>query len=337
MKVGVITFSKRGNQLAIESRKFWPDMTIWSKYENSQGNILPFGELHDCVKQAFLEKELLIFIGATGIAVRLIAPCLIHKRTDPAILVVDETGKFVISLVSGHLGGANAYAKQLASHLGGTAVITTATDCNGLQSPDLFAKENHFAVQNQHRLKMATALLLEQGYLTVLDVENRVKDLPQEYKKIQELEHNTGLVIHWKLLDLVKEECYLIPRVVCLGIGCKRGKSKKELQEVVENVLEQAGIFKEAILRIGTIDLKANEEGLVEFAQELGCELDCYSAKELNQVKGNFHRSEFVAQVTGVDNVCERGAILASRGGELMISRVAQNGVTVAVAVIKGA
>lgn len=312
-------------------------MTIWSKYENSQWNILPIGELHDCVKQAFLEKELLIFIGATGIAVRLIAPYLIHKRTDPAILVVDETGKFIISLVSGHLGGANAYAKQLASHLGGTAVITTATDCNGLQSPDLFAKENHLAVQNQQRLKVVTALLLEQGYLTILDAENRIKVLPQEYKKIQELEHNTGLVIYWKLLDLVKEECYLIPRVICLGIGCKRGKSKKEIQEVVENVLEQAGIFKEAILRIGTIDLKANEEGLVEFAQELGCELDCYSAKELNQVKGNFHRSEFVTQVTGVDNVCERGAILASRGGELIISRVAQNGVTVAVAVIKGA
>lgn len=346
MKVGVIAFSKRGNKLATTIHDCWEDVEIWSKYEDIKQGIQTYNDLHHCVKYAFQHKELLIFVGATGIAVRLIAPYLVTKSKDPAVIVVDETGQFIISLLSGHLGGANAYTDYLAKKIGGTSVITTATDGHHLWAPDLLAKENKLVIKDIQQLKKATALLLEQSYLFIYDEENRVEDLPQEYRKMipGENRHNNNLelVVHWKKQiysqqNDVQQSCYLIPRVVCLGIGCKRGKSKQEIQEVVDKVLFEAGIFKEAISTIGTIDLKANEEGLIAFAYDLGIALECYTSTELNGVQGNFHPSEFVTKITGVDNVCERAAVRASKGGELVISRVAQNGVTVAVAVIKGA
>lgn len=337
MKVSVIAFSKRANGLALEIRHCWKEAELWSKYEKPKEGIQSFGELQDCVKHAFQNKELLVFIGATGIAVRLIAPYLINKSKDPAVLVVDETGQFIISLLSGHLGGANAYATELARYLGGIAVITTATDCNNLLSPDLFAKQNHLKIHDFQQLKKITAQLLEQGHLYISDVENRIKDLPQEYQKVYGQDNNLELVIHWKQQNGGKESCYLIPQVVCLGIGCKRGKSKKEIQEVVEKVLDGSGIFKSSVLKIGTIDLKVDEKGLIEFADDFNGELSFYTPEQLMEAEGRFHQSEFVAQITGVDNVCERAAILASNGGDLVVSRFAQNGVTVAIAVIKGA
>lgn len=278
----------------------------------------------------FQERDVLVFVSACGIAVREIAPHVRDKRTDPAVLCVDETGRFVIPLLSGHIGGANALARRLAGALGAEAVITTATDRNDRFSVDTWASEQGLIIDDMAAAKAVSAAILEGDVAFCADFPV-VTDYPPGLVPAERGE--IGVCVSCRRAAAFENTLYLIPQVVHLGIGCRRGTAAETIAHAVDAVLEAAAIDHRAVKQVASIDLKADEAGLLTFCRERGWRAVFYSPQELQTVEGAVSRSAFVKQVTGVDNVCERAAL---RGAEhLIVKKTAAGGVTVAAAVEK--
>lgn len=271
----------------------------------------------------------LLFIGAAGIAVRAVAPFAASKKSDPAVVVLDEQGKFSISLLSGHLGGANRLAEQIAGAVGAMPVVTTATDRNGKFSVDAWAAEHRCVLKGWDAAKaMAAALVAgeQAGFVSRFPVEGIVPEelIPPPMP--------VGAVVTLHPQDRpFPKTVQLIPKIVTVGIGCRKNTPAVLIREQVLTALETAGISPDSVCQAATIDLKAQEPGLLEFCREQGWELICYTAGELMEAEGEFTPSAFVRQTTGVDNVCERAAVLASKG-RLLLPKQAANGVTAAAA-----
>ena len=305
-------------------------------------------------------KDGVIFIGACGIAVRSIAPYIAGKKTDPAVLVIDECGQFVISLLSGHLGGANELAVRCAGYLHATPVVTTATDLHSRFAVDVFAKKNGCAIFHMKAAKEASAALLsgEQiGFysefpwegelpegLVLCDSNGKPVSMPGQEstgkpaegggtkENVAEIpETGIAVTIHKSCL-LFSNTVHVVPPVAVLGMGCRRGKEAAAILEAAGNCLEEADLYKEALHSIASIDLKKEEPGLLALAKEWSLPFQTFTEEELKAVKGEFTPSKFVKKITGVDNVCERSAVLASGEGTLIRKKTGRDGVTTALA-----
>ncbi|MBQ3869012.1 MAG: cobalt-precorrin 5A hydrolase [Clostridia bacterium] len=281
----------------------------------------------DAVGELFAHNDALIFVGACGIAVREIAPHIKSKTTDPAVVVIDDKGRFAIPILSGHIGGANELAKRIAELIGAQAVITASTDGAGKFSCDAWAAKNGFAISSMKAAKEISAAIL-------------VRDIPvcSEYDLPDVLpnglyrggEGELGIYIGVRKKEPFETTLRLIPRSLCLGIGCRRGTGKETIENAVNAVFDKYGLDIRAVGGIASIDLKKDEAGLLGFAAELGIEPAFYTAKELDSVTGDFEESEFVRKTVGTGNVCERAAALG--GGKITVKKTAENGVTAAVA-----
>ncbi len=282
----------------------------------------------DWAGKAFAEADALVFCCASGIAVRTIAAHVRDKRTDPAVLVLDDGGTFVIPLLSGHLGGANALAEDLARKLGATPVLTTATDVNGLFAVDVFAKRNDLYIEDMVLAKTVSAALLageKVGFRSDLPVEGA---LPEG---LTAGEADLGILVSATDEKPFPRTLRLIPRRYAAGLGCRRGKSEEELEAFLMENLVRCGVDVHELRTLSSIDLKKDEPGLVSLANKLGLPFVTYSAEALQEATGDFTASAFVRETTGVDSVCERAAVLAS-GGQLIVRKVAENGMTFALA-----
>lgn len=274
----------------------------------------------------FQNGEDLIFVGACGIAVRTIAPFVQSKTKDPAVVVVDEKGEFAISLLSGHLGGGNGLARAVAGVLEGTPVITTATDVRGKFAVDVWARDNDLAIPSMALAKEISAAVLAGepvAFQSAFPVEGVV---PSELSGGQTSRLTVEVGVYRK------KHPVFAPRCLVLGLGCRKGKTPEEIGALVDRVLAEQGILPEAVVGAATIDWKQGEEGLLSLCRNRGWTLQFYTAEELTAVPGDFSSSRFVNQTVGVDNVCERAAVLATGGGRLLVPKQAENGVTVAVA-----
>lgn len=291
-----------------------------------------------------------IFIGACGIAVRSIAPYIVGKKTDPAVLVIDECGKFVISLLSGHLGGANELSLRCATHLKATPVVTTATDLHSRFAVDVFAKKNGCAIFHMKAAKEASAALLSgeqigfysefpwegelpEGLVLCDSTGKPVSMSGQKYtgQSAERPETGIAVTIHKSCLPF-PNTVHVIPPVAVLGMGCRKEKKAAAILEAAENCLEEADLYKEALCSIASIDLKKEEPGLLALAKEWSLPFQTFTEEELKAVKGEFTPSKFVKKITGVDNVCERSAVLASGEGTLIRKKTGRDGVTTALA-----
>ena len=286
--------------------------------------------LADWTAREFARADGLIFVGACGIAVRAIAPHVKDKLTDPAVAAVDEAGRWVVPLLSGHVGGANDLARRIADLTGGQAAVSTATDVNGLFAVDQWAARQGFAIEDRTAAKAISAALLAGetvGFASEFPVDGA---LP---KGVTAGEANIGFSVSAKTEALpFGTGLRLVPRVLRLGIGCRRGTTEEAISAAVDTALAEHGFSAKAVAGVGTIDLKKDEAGLLAFCAHRGWKLNCYSAEELLRAEGDFTPSDFVKGVTGVDNVCERSAVMD--GGQLVIRKRAANGVTVAAALL---
>ena len=282
----------------------------------------------DWAGAGFAEADALLFCCASGIAVRAVAPHVRDKRRDPAVLVLDEGGTFVIPLLSGHLGGANALAVDLADKLSATPVLTTATDVNGLFAVDVFAKENGLFIEDMALCKAVSAALLageQVGFRADLPVAGPLpKGLTAEAADL-------GIYVSAANDRPFPRTLRLIPRRYTAGLGCRRGKSEEELESFLMANLNSCGVGFPELKALASIDLKKDEPGLVALGEKLGLPFVTYSAEELRAAPGEFTPSAFVQEVTGVDSVCERAAVLSS-GGALVVKKIAENGMTFALA-----
>lgn len=269
----------------------------------------------------------LVFVGAAGIAVRAIAPYVKSKTRDPAVVVVDEGARWAVPVLSGHLGGANDLARRIAGLCGAQAVITTATDVNGVFAVDEWAKRQNCAVLRPEQIKIVSAALLA-GKTVGLHTEFPVAGDPPAGVTLCESKDCT---FRLSLRSRGREVLQLVPRIAVLGVGCRKGISREALEEALDRMLAKASVCPQAICAVSSIDLKQEEPGLLSFCAAHGWPLHTYPAAALAAVQGNFTASAFVQKITGVDNVCERSAVLAS-GGTLYSKKNAGNGVTMALA-----
>lgn len=294
----------------------------------------------------------LVFIMATGIAVRTIAPLLKDKKSDPAVVVLDEAGKFAVSLISGHLGGANKKAREIATFLGGEAVITTASDVNGLPSIDLWAADRDLVIDDWGMLAQTGARFLNSGalhvyadpYMRMPDVFLRVadprfadiiitnhQDIYAETPQYAEDEESCS-----PMLCRGKQQLYLRPRNLIVGVGCNKGTSQSEIEGAVRHTFEEHNLSFLSILAIATIDIKDREPGLRGFAEKYKFTFHTYKAAELNSVEG-VERSDAAIKATGAHGVAEPAALLAADTDRLLVRKQKKGNVTVAVAEIQNA
>jgi cobalt-precorrin 5A hydrolase len=280
----------------------------------------------DILRQEWHCADALLFVGALGIAVRHVAPFLESKVYDPAVLVLDEKGEFVIPVVSGHIGGGVALAKEVARDLGAEPVITTATDVQGRFAVDVFAVQNHLWIENPESIKLISRTLLQGGTIDVRTDMPVTGDVPQALRVMERNGSGQAAIIigqsdearqsissHYGKSNI----CVLSPRPYILGVGCKKGKSAEELYEFFMQLCADEKINPHEIAAITSIDIKKEEPGLWNLSRRLRAEFAVFDAAALAQVEETVQGSSFVRDTVGVDNVCERSAYcLAKRWTE---------------------
>lgn len=282
-------------------------------------------------------KDVFLFIGASGIAVRLIAPWVTDKFTDSPVLVMDEQANYVIPLLSGHVGGAVEIAKEIAGCMGAVPVITTATDVEQVFAVDVFAVDNGLRIGSRTVAKQISAALLD-GKCVGFYAEYPWKGmLPRQLclcESRSELEtfvkkHGLGI---W--VGVEKEDATgvlrLFPQNLVVGIGCRRGTEEAVLESGLREILEAHGYVMEQIAAIASITLKQDEPGMIELAEKLRIPFQCYSPEELRKTGKVEETSEFVRSVTGVDNVCERAARACAPDGTVVFGKNCRRGMTAA-------
>lgn len=353
MNIAVISFTKAGSRVCVRLMHGFREMGescigyVKSEFAEEEGVCRFQNSLGAWTEQMFARMDVLIYVGAAGIAVRAIAPFLKDKMTDPAVLVCDEQGQFVISLLSGHVGGANEWTRKAAKILGAVPVITTASDVQGILAVDVWAKQQKFMIADRNLAKrMAAALVSGQRLGFFNDLSKKI-ELPEEF--LNETVCRENLWVTWKApADFFRAFCMrsgwekceervevlrLIPKVLTVGIGCRKQTKEDVIRQAVEQVCSENELDLRAVCRFASIDLKKEEPGIRLFAEELNVPFVTFSSEELKQAAGSFSDSEFVEKTTGVGNVCERSALLgAGFGAVLLVKKVVKNGVTVAVA-----
>ncbi len=293
--------------------------------------------------KVFLERyvssaEVILFISATGIAIRRMAPFLENKLKDPAVLCMDDTGHYVISLLSGHMGGANRWCKKIAELVEAEPVITTATDRHDLFAVDVYAMERHLSFRSKEELKEISAALLrgeEVGFFEE-GPESRTPDGLVDCREISMFQRpSMGVHVSYDLHSrpVFRKECLLYGKKVFLGIGCKKGILPREVEGFVLKILDELGLSPEHVEAMTSIDRKMEEKGLLAFSEKYHIPFITYTADELKEVPGDFTASHFVEEIMGVDNVCERSAMCAAGiNGILILRKQVGEGVTLALA-----
>ena len=325
MTVKAIAFSEKGMAAGKRIEEAFAGQAEQSSFSLTR---CASGGLSSWTEEAWASSDALIFIGSCGIAVRAIAPFVKKKTEDPAVVVIDELGTYSIPVLSGHLGGANELAVKLARAIGAIPVVTTATDINGLFAADDWARSQGLAVANPGKIKFVSSRILAGEKLKVKSLYEIDGQMPS---CLQYAETGYDILISHRSRGS-EQALRLVPRIVTLGVGCHRNIELSALETAFEAVLSKSGCHRLAVFQAASLDLKKDEPALVQFCKNHGFPFITYTAGELSAVPGEYSGSEFVKKITGVDNVCERAAVLAS-GGRLINKKEAGNGVTMALAI----
>lgn len=295
-----------------------------------------------CKKKAYVADnfnnyDAFIFVGATGIAVRYIAPHIKSKDVDPAVIVIDEHGGFVIPLLSGHLGGANELANLIAEKLNSTPVITTATDLNAKFAVDLWTKKTNQSIVDISKIKDVSAAILKDeqiGLYSDFEIEG---SLPKQIKPCDSYtDYNPNIGISVSLDENIKPfniTLNAVPKIAVIGLGCRKNTDSGSFEKFILDILRAQNISIHAIDMLASIDIKKNEKCILDFSDKYSIPFKTATAVELMNIKGKFTASSFVKSVTGVDNVCERSAAYFSANSKIILGKTSHNGMTCAIAV----
>ncbi|MCF6247169.1 MAG: cobalamin biosynthesis protein [Desulfobacula sp.] len=308
---------------------------IWGPSKESEGVQL-FDKLSEEIKQQFNHYTGHIFIFSTGIAVRLIAPLLKSKLSDPAVVVVDDNGHHAISLLSGHIGGGNELAKITATIVGGTPVITTATDTNQLPSIDMLAKAANLFIETPENIKHVNMALLQGEKINIQDSTGQLDQFFLQKYQTPVNKTATGgadILCSYNTRSVSRETFVLRPRILSVGIGCNRGTSHEVIKQFLFRTMKDESLSTNSIYRFATTNVKMNEAGITALAEEMGIPVDYYDNKSLNSVKTIQNPSKMAQKHLGVNSVCEAAAILTANNGKLIVCKKKNKDVTIAVAV----
>lgn len=328
--ITIISFTKKGGDINKRLTDILSESDITSytleKYR-FDNRVKPLGNLKETVKRHFTD-DAVIFIGAVGIAVRSIAPYIKDKFCDPAVLVIDELGRYVIPLLSGHVGGANELANYIGEALSAAPIITTATDINGTFAVDIFAKKNNLLISSRKLAKDVSAALLDNN---CIDIDSDIKsiDVKELRKKLNP--KNKACDIKVRITDRIYDDTVLtlIPKNLYIGVGCKKNTDADKMWDFVNDIFRLEGLDIRAVKSIGSIDIKRDEDAVKNLANRLNVPFLTFTKDELNSVSGDFFESEFVRKTVGVGNVCERAVCIQCNN--LIVKKTAREGMTVAI------
>lgn len=348
MKYAVISVSKTGALLGQDVRESISGQGTCYEREGAESgkSAVYFKRTFALTDTIFGQYDGILYIMASGIAVRAIAPHVVSKASDPAVLVMDEKGKHCISLLSGHLGGANAWAREVAAAVGADPVITTATDVHGRAAPDDAARILHMRVEPLDALKpVNSAIAAGERVFWYLDPSAEgAGSMKARFAALGiSLSENKDDIGDAKAAVAVTEgdvsfqvpTVYLRPKNLFVGIGCKRGTEEALIREAFDKAMAQAGTYPYQVKSLASVDLKADEKGLLQFAHTMGLPIHFYRAEELRKC-GEAHHvkiSEFVQKTIGVGNVCESAALREAQKGKTLLPKTKFTKATVAIAV----
>ena len=333
MNIAVIAVSPQGITIAEQLKAEWQEqLTIFSTHQHL--SVESIRNIKEHVDAHFGDYSAWVFIGAMGICIRTIAEHVQHKYHDPAVINIDSTGRFVVSVLSGHVGGANELTEHIASLLGAQAVVSTQTDNTGLWALDLFSRKYGWAQVNNmgglnkpialYTNSKPTALLLEVRDKFTLELERTHAEHVDIYYKREDLDESKYeliLVVSPRVYETSKPCIQYIPKSLALGLGCRYQCAPKDIPEYICNEIRRLGYYPEAIKRIGTIDLKKDEPLLKEMLQLLSIEeADIYTSEDLAPVEIK-NPSDYVFKVTGVYGVAESASRLSARMGSIVIEK----------------
>ncbi len=350
--ISIICPSPKGKEIALKLKESF-NGRLYIKENNlsqdqinngkSEINTFVYGEdfnLKTITKEAMTNSEGIIFVSSTGIAVRAIAPFLEGKDKDPGIVVVDLSCKYAINILSGHLGGGNELTIKVSEILNSMPIITTASDNLGLIAPDILAKENNLIIEDLKKAKYIAVLLIDKKVIGIKDDYNTI-EISNGYEKIQFLRDDCIWITHClksgndeedekidysKILRLIKKD-------IVLGIGCRKDTTYEKLYDFVNANLIKYNIDIRSVSVIVSVDIKANEEGIIKLAEKINCPFKTFSKDEIKTVQDKYDKSEFVFKTLGITGVCEPSVDLA--GAEVIISKIKHEGMTLAIGVLK--
>ena len=339
-RYAIVAVTNNAKELGLELKeKLGIDCPVYTTVKIADSRTVPIeGRVIEGLRKVFQEVDVLICIMAIGAVVRGIAPVIKDKTTDPAVIVMDEKANHVISLLSGHLGGANQVTLKIAELLDSNPVITTATDTQNVVALDNIAKEvNGWREELRHLVKVFNSYLANKDCVYFYQVKPWVSDLRGltviEESQIQEVLANKSPFI-WltsQAVEVDEEVVALIhPKPYVLGVGAKKDLPPSTFMESFRAFCEQEGISSSEIAKIASIDVKKNEQAILALAQNLDCPFVTYSKEELQVVADKYPQSEFVKKTVGVGSVALASADLASKGN-VLTQRFAQNGATFAL------
>lgn len=329
MRLAVISVTKSGNAIAKKLKENFP-LDIYSSYLNKEFNI------KDITKTLMNSVDGIIFISSTGIAVRAIAPFLRGKDKDPAVVVIDTQGKFSISLVSGHLGGANELALRVSEILGCTPVITTATDNMGIVAPDMVAKDNGLIIEDLKKAKDIATRLVHGEDIGFFDEEGRI-ELPRGYKIPDENMKGVVAITNKKDCDYPYKnpqlpQLRLIRKNIVIGMGCRKNVDSLKVRNFIVDTFNKFNIDYRAISRIATVEIKKDEKALLDLREFLNCSMDIHSIEEIKTIDYKYKGSDFVEKTIGVRAVCEPCVELS--GARLITDKISFEGITLCIGVL---
>lgn len=321
--ISIISVTEKGDEIAYKLKEnFDSDIYLKSKLKDFK--------LDNITKECFKKYKAIVFLSSTGIAVRAISKYLKGKDVDPAVIVVDVCNNFTISLVSGHLGGANKLTYEISNVLGNIPVITTATDNMDLIAPDILAKNNNLIIEDLKKAKVIAGRLVNKETVYFKDDENKIA-CPKGYIETEDVKDNTV----WITNNLKEKDnvLKLIRKNIILGIGCRKDTDSKKLSDFVSNVLLENNLDKRSVKLIASIDVKKNEKAILDLAKELNSKLKFYTKEEIMTVEEKYEGSAFVKATVGVSSVSE--PVVDLSGGEIIIEKIKNSGMTLTVGIEK--
>ncbi len=350
--VAIITLTKNGTDLGkrlgcviSNSHLFAP-----SRFADGIPNVRAFdNSVSKVIGEAFTRHDGLILILSLGIAVRALDGRMRDKHRDPAVVVLDEEGKFAISVLSGHVGGANELARNVAQLIGATPVITTASDVQDTIAVDLLGQELGWEIDGQENVTRVSAAIVNDEVVGLFqdagepDWWPRAKPLPtniQLFESIESLGREDiagGLIVTDRLLGkgfhrLLASSVVYRPKSLVVGLGCNRGTSSEEIESAVRTVLERNLLSFKSVRNLATVDVKSDEQGLLGFAEKVKLPIEFYAVAQLREVNGIPSPSDNVRRAVGSYGVCEPAALLSSGVDGLVVAKTKMGNVTVAVA-----
>ena len=351
----IVAITKRGVETALRIKEALAKKTLQSKIyapaKYGQTGVIPLEKkIGEYIREAYNEVDAIVSVMATGITIRAVAPLLESKLVDPAVIGVDASGRFVISLLSGHYGGANELTRLIADGVGATPVITTASDIMGKQSIDELARILHLKIVNPASLvavnsaivngkKLVIVMLGKVGisFARVLGLDVKQAETAEAAEEIVN-RYDAGAVVTMRTLSqhkFIKPVTFLKPLTVAVGLGARKEVAEETIVDAVKKALTTANVTLERVNRLATVSIKKDSESMIKAAEKLGLKLEFFDVEMLRALEhGDLSPdSEIVKRNIGIGGVCERAAIVAAgKKSRLILKKTKLNGVTVAVA-----